>query len=129
VLFLALAGPILALVLLGAEPDARGHGTHEQLGMAPCAFPARFGLPCPTCGVTTAAAWAARLDLVSAYRTQIFGATLFLLFELLSARAILALIRRRDLVVPHPASRTGRGIFLALVALLLVAWWVKARTW
>jgi len=35
-------------------PDPRGHGTHEALGMPPCSFMLISGIPCPTCGMTTA---------------------------------------------------------------------------
>ena len=36
------------------RPDARGYGTHEALGIPPCSFMLNTGLPCPTCGMTTA---------------------------------------------------------------------------
>lgn len=36
------------------EPDSRGYGTHEQLGLSPCYFQVITGLRCPTCGATTA---------------------------------------------------------------------------
>ena len=35
------------------DPDGRGMGTHQQLGMPPCSFVLATGLPCPTCGMTT----------------------------------------------------------------------------
>lgn len=35
------------------DPDGRGMGTHQQLGMPPCSFVFATGLPCPTCGMTT----------------------------------------------------------------------------
>lgn len=35
-------------------PNARGYGTHEQLGLPPCSFMSWCGRPCPTCGMTTA---------------------------------------------------------------------------
>lgn len=36
------------------SPDPRGHGTHQQLGLAPCSFLLFTGRPCPSCGSTTA---------------------------------------------------------------------------
>ena len=48
------------------EPDPRGYGTHEQLGIAPCTFQKSTGLACPMCGATTAWAHLLRGDLTSA---------------------------------------------------------------
>lgn len=61
--------------LLELTPDPRGHGTHEQLGMAACGWAAQ-GTPCPTCRVTTAATHLVQLHLLDAIRTQPFGAAL-----------------------------------------------------
>lgn len=57
------AGLGLAALLAAAAalvPDERGFGTHEQLGLAPCAFAERCGVRCPSCGMTTAWAWLVR---------------------------------------------------------------------
>jgi hypothetical protein len=35
------------------EPDSRGYGTHQRLGLPPCTFQSMFNLPCPSCGMTT----------------------------------------------------------------------------
>lgn len=51
----ALLVPLVIACLL--EPDARGHGTHQQLGFPPCTLVALCGIRCPTCGMTTS--WAA----------------------------------------------------------------------
>ncbi|QDV38654.1 DUF2752 domain-containing protein [Tautonia plasticadhaerens] len=42
------------------EPDPRGFGTHERLGLPPCASRLRTGVGCPTCGMTTSWALATR---------------------------------------------------------------------
>ena len=71
---------MLAVLCIAASlhPDPAGHGTHEQLGLPPCAFLAAAGYPCPTCGMTTAFSHAAHLHLVTAFRTHPFGAALAL---------------------------------------------------
>lgn len=43
---------VLALSLW-LKPDGRLYGTHEQLGLPPCASRALLGIPCPSCGLTT----------------------------------------------------------------------------
>lgn len=35
------------------EPDPRGFGTHQRLGLPECTIQAWFGRPCPGCGMTT----------------------------------------------------------------------------
>ncbi|MCH7688595.1 MAG: DUF2752 domain-containing protein [Planctomycetes bacterium] len=40
-------------VAAGLEPDPRGYGTHQSLGLPPCTIRVMFGLPCPSCGMTT----------------------------------------------------------------------------
>ena len=56
------------------KPDPRGHGTHEQLGFAPCGFYLMTGYACPTCGATTAFAWMVHGRPWMAIKTQPFGA-------------------------------------------------------
>ncbi|MBL8763971.1 MAG: DUF2752 domain-containing protein [Phycisphaerae bacterium] len=64
------------LIATGLHPDGRGHGTHEQLGLGPCAWPLAFGKPCPTCGMTTSFSLAVRGRVVDAARAQPFGVVL-----------------------------------------------------
>ena len=45
-----LGGFSLALAL---EPDPRGFGTHQRLGLPPCTFRMLWSIPCPSCGMTT----------------------------------------------------------------------------
>jgi hypothetical protein len=45
-----IGGFALALWL---EPDPRGFGTHQRLGLPPCTFRLFLGVDCPSCGSTT----------------------------------------------------------------------------
>lgn len=71
---------VLGLVVLGTllEPDPRGYGTHEKLGLRPCMPMELWNLPCPGCGVTTSVAHAARGELLASLVTQPFGLLLAL---------------------------------------------------
>ncbi len=56
---LVLTGLVLITGLVVARsltPDASGLGTHRQLGLPGCGFSHALGVPCPSCGMTTA--WA-----------------------------------------------------------------------
>ena len=69
---------ILAVLVVAAwlEPDARGHGTHEALGMPACGWVVAFDRPCPTCGMTTAFSLAADGRYIESFLTQPMGAML-----------------------------------------------------
>lgn len=51
------AGFLLAAAL---EPDSRGYGTHQRLGLPECSFQMLFARPCPGCGMTTSFAYFVR---------------------------------------------------------------------
>ena len=55
VILVALGGGLLSLLIVAAllEPDPRGFGTHQRLGLPPCTFRLWTGLRCPSCGMTT----------------------------------------------------------------------------
>ncbi len=55
------------------RPDERGMGTHEQLGLAPCSLVQYGGIPCPTCGMTTAFANTVKGRWLAAVMAQPFG--------------------------------------------------------
>ena len=77
--FLVAAGCLLVLgIAAWLHPSERGYGTHQQLGLAPCVFKLRTGLPCPSCGYTTAFAYFAHGKPLSSFITQPMGALLAL---------------------------------------------------
>ena len=127
---LLFAGLAIAVVVLLAPvvPDARGHGTHEQLGMAPCSWPIDYHKPCPTCGCTTAASLVVHGRLWAAIVTQPFGAVFTMALLLLGVHALCCLVARRsfaDLMVRLPFWR----LVLFSVLLLLGSWCYLWWTW
>jgi hypothetical protein len=122
VVALALAS---VLTLSAASPDARGHGTHEQLGMVPCSWPILFDRPCPTCGVTTAAAHVVHLAPLTALHTQPFGALLALAGLGFAAFALRTLLIGESLVA-RVSNWPWAKLLLLAVGALLVGW---AWTW
>ena len=49
-----MVGLILLLLAVWLKPNPAGYGTHQQLGLPPCSIQFWFGIPCPSCGGTTA---------------------------------------------------------------------------
>lgn len=85
-----------ALVLATAasvEPDARGYGTHTQLGLPPCGFLLLTGFPCPGCGLTTAFAYGIRGHWVLAARANPLGLVLFLVVGACVPLGVIAALR------------------------------------
>lgn len=125
VLALACAAPFAVLALgLALEPDARGFGTHEQLGAGPCPPLARWNLPCPGCGVTTALVHAAQGEPVRALAAQPLGFALALA-ALLAAPLALVLHRRgRDLGALAARALASRAP-LALAFFVAACWLYK----
>jgi hypothetical protein len=122
--FLAVASGGLLAVAWGLKPAAAGFGTHEALGLPPCSWPARFGLPCPSCGMTTAFAYAAKGDLLASFAAQPMGCILALLTGMTLVGSLWTLATGRTLWPAYGTMWNARGLwFLGLVALL--AWGYK----
>ena len=70
-----LAGACLSLLILAAwlSPSSDGHGTHTQLGFRPCAWASLSDKPCPSCGMTTAFAYAAEGSFTASMAAQPMG--------------------------------------------------------
>ncbi|MCE9620329.1 MAG: DUF2752 domain-containing protein [Planctomycetes bacterium] len=123
---LLLAAALLTPLVVAARlvPDARGMGTHQQLGLPVCTWPMALGIPCPSCGMTTAFAHAARAEFGQAFSAQLMGAVLAF------AASIGCLIALGVALTGYQFQRLfdpllNRWGFIALVALFLAAWFWK----
>lgn len=125
--FVLTAGFALAAAL---EPDPRGYGTHQRLGLPPCSVRLWFGVPCPSCGGTTTFALfvRGRWSLAAASNPAAFG--LALLSTLMIPWSLYSAAVGRTWRVPHPdlAALWVLGLFCAvslgqwLVALAAAKW-------
>ncbi|RLS39281.1 MAG: DUF2752 domain-containing protein [Planctomycetota bacterium] len=61
---------VLLLLAVWLKPNSLGNGTHQQLGLPPCTIQFWFGIPCPSCGGTTAFAHFVRGQWGSALRAN-----------------------------------------------------------
>jgi Protein of unknown function (DUF2752) len=123
----ALAGVgLLSLLVLASrlQPDARGFGTHEQLGLPSCTFFALFGKRCPACGMTTSWSYAARGQLSDALRAHV-GGTLLAGAALLVTLWALSIAASGKRLAIEPRESMIVGLALAATALVLVEWLVR----
>lgn len=119
------AGCTLVLVAAAViEPDARGYGTHTQLGLPPCGFLLLTGSPCPGCGLTTAFAHGVRGEWVLAATANPIGLVLFIIVCLCIPLGVTAALRgwSIDAVIQRfSLNRWG----LALAACAVALWTVR----
>jgi len=106
------------------QPSPRGAGTHQQIGLPPCPFLHLTGLPCPSCGLTTSFAHAARLHFYEALVTQPFGLIIFC-FTVLSIPLSIYFIRRRIAWSRLIWSRKTNLAMYAMITLYLLSWLYK----
>lgn len=124
---LTLAAIGLAAVLATArwlEPDPRGFGTHQQLGLPPCGLLLQTGMPCPTCGMTTSFAWMVRGRIDRAWQANPAGCWIAPLCGVVAIWMLVGVICGRPV-----GSRTFAMpltlIFVASAGLCLLAWSIR----
>lgn len=103
------------------EPDASGLGTHAQLGLPACGWIHAAGVPCPTCGMTTAFALAADGRLLAALACQPAGAVLALLTAAAGLLGAMVLFTGASLG-PYARRFRSSSLWWGLGALILGGW-------
>jgi len=131
---LSLGVAVVAAIPLGIAawltPDASGHGTHTQLGLAPCTILRTTGWPCPMCGATTAWALMAHLRVPAAFLAQPFGAVLFLVAVAVVALGVAEAVlpRGRWSRLADAVGRRDTLVGGTILALMFLGWtWKVAQ--
>lgn len=124
--YLAVTGSSAALLLIARflRPSPDGFGTHQQLGLPPCAFLSFTGIPCPSCGLTTSVAYAARLRFYESVITQPFGFVVFVSAALVIPLSIYFIYRRVPCVKITGLPGWNLTVYL-MIALFLLGWFYK----
>jgi len=123
VIALVSSAPLVFAALL--TPSKAGMGTHMQLGLPDCGFKVVTGLPCATCGCTTAFAHAADGALLTSFLTQPFGAVLALTLAMLTLVSLWSLWSGMSLG-PIGGVIASKRAMIGWAVLLLAAWAYKA---
>ncbi|MDW8107300.1 MAG: DUF2752 domain-containing protein, partial [Armatimonadota bacterium] len=87
------------------------HGTHQQLGLPPCAIYLLTGRKCPSCGLTTSVSALLHGQLTLAWRANPIGFLIVALAIVVAANSLYALVRGRSLRVdPEKFSYLALGL-------------------
>lgn len=106
------------------EPDARGYGTHEQLGLPPCAFRVLTRIPCPACGLTTSFAYVVRGEFRNAAAANIGGCLMALAVAGAVPWCLASAAIGRTLGIRSPEQAVSTFL-LAFVAVSFAGWLVR----
>ena len=115
-------GAIVTAAIL--KPDPRGHGTHEQLGLPPCSFMLTTGLPCPTCGMTSAFSLVVRGKVLEGIIAQPASAALCLLTIIMLPISLWTVATGRSICVNWDRLGAVR-VSLAFAMIFVGAWGFK----
>lgn len=109
----------LLVVARFLTPSQSGMGTHQSLGLPPCGAVVLWGIPCPSCGMTTSWAWFVRGDFWRSWATNPGGFLLAIFVVLMSGwMGISGLLNRWWPVRCEPYLVLGMGGIVFLVTLL-----------
>ncbi|MBX3323385.1 MAG: DUF2752 domain-containing protein [Phycisphaeraceae bacterium] len=127
----AVVAAVTLLILVVAawlNPSTDGHGTHTQLGLAPCSWAVTWNQPCATCGMTTSFAHAADGKLGASASVQPFGMLLALGSSVAFWGGCHIAVAGNRLGVVWMAMLRPR-VVIAGVLLFALAWLYKILTW
>jgi len=122
----ALSAAMLGLGRFYFTPSTTGLETHRQLHLPPCGFYHITGLPCPTCGCTTAVTHVAHGNIIQAFITQPFGALVGLVAVVLLVLGPVGLVTGKWLgPAPYKLSFYWQRMVYGTLGFLAASWLYK----
>lgn len=110
------------------NPDPRGFGTHQQLGLPPCTFQLLYRFPCPGCGMTTSFSHFVRGQFASSFHVNPAGFLLASVMTMLVVWSLKSLISGHFWLTSDPMmSATILAASLSVVVVLV--WSLKVINW
>ena len=123
------AGATIVGLLITARcltPSDVGIGTHQQLGLPPCGFVAMFGVPCPSCGMTTSWSHMTRGNIFSSFGANPGGALLAISGAVFGPWLTLCGFRGRW--VPRPMNLWVPIVLLGVIFAVTLVNWILVLT-
>jgi len=112
------------VIAIRLEPDERGFGTHQQLGLPPCTFRTFTGVLCPHCGMTTCFTNLVRGNFTAAWTANPAGIPLATAFALGIPWCLAVAVSGRWLGTQEPF-KWFVLICLGYLALAVVVWLLR----
>lgn len=128
IVYCGLGTGLIALLILAStlSPEPSGIGTHEQLGLPPCGVKFAFGIPCPSCGMTTSWTLATHGQLFKSARSNL-GGFLMVLLALPAAIWLLASSYLGRWVVWNPDPLLISGLFALIIFGAMIQWAIRLQ--
>lgn len=121
---------VWAIFLLGGfavarslQPDPRGYGTHQQVGLPECTIRLMFSRPCPGCGMTTCFSHFVRGDFLLAARANLAGLLLAILCAMMIPWCLVSAAQGYTWLVDEPV-RLLAILITVIGAIAAVSWFM-----
>ena len=111
-------------VAASLEPDPRGFGTHQRLGLPPCTIRTLFGIPCPGCGMTTCFANFVRGRFLQAAQANTAGVLLAAVCAVGVPWSLASAVAGRALFLRQP-ERVAAALVISIASIALIEWVIR----